>query len=80
MNYTHPTIHTALENDTIADWFLGRSNPQFDPLCDQYDHGTHGISVLIKIVPNAEIYVVRVVNDEGKVDYDYVVKVYLRLH
>jgi len=74
---THPTIRTARDNDTIVGWFPDRSNPQFDPLCDQYGHGTHGTSVLMKIAPNAEIYVARVANEGGKVDYDYAVKVRL---
>jgi hypothetical protein len=49
-----------------------------DPKNDRNGHGTHGVSVILRIAPNARVYVGRIIDDEGTIperNYPEVAKV-----
>jgi len=78
---THPEIQNAIARKQIVGFFPNSydSESTLDPRADENGHGTHGTSVLIRTAPNANIYVARVADREGKLNYDRVVEVYLYL-
>jgi hypothetical protein len=38
-----------------------------DPLNDRNGHGTHGTSILLQTAPKADVYIARVVHDDGEI-------------
>lgn len=42
---------------------------------DYHGHGTHGASVLLRTAPDAAIFVAKVTNDDGNLNYDQIIKV-----
>lgn len=61
----------------LTDYYIkcARAFPEaLDPLKDLHDRGTHAVSVLMRIVPAAAVFIARVVDDEGRLcaENDYV--------
>jgi subtilisin family serine protease len=82
VDVTHPQIGHARVTGKIKSFFpdsLERASQSdfecLDPLADRLGHGTHGTSLLLRIAPNATIYVARVAGDDGNLVYDGIVKV-----
>ena len=42
---------------------------------DYHGHGTHGVSVLLRTAPDAAIFVAKVTDNDGNLNYDQIVKV-----
>jgi len=76
---THPQIRAAL---TKFKGFFPESpdskpDSESDLFRDYHGHGTHGTSVLLRTAPNAAIYIARVTDKDGSLNYDDIVKVRL---
>jgi len=76
---THPDIQVAISRKQICRFFPETSDAEspLDPRHDENGHGTHGTSVLIRVAPNATIYVARVADAKQSLYYDHIVEVYL---
>jgi hypothetical protein len=74
---THPDVRDAFDRKQILGFFPDSSGSEsvLDPHNDEDGHGTHGTSVLIRVAPAATIYVARVTDQEGKLNYDRIVEV-----
>jgi Subtilase family len=75
---THPEIRAARDKEKLVSFIspsvLSQPDP-FDPDADTHGHGTHVASVLMRTAPDAVVYVARVADQQGRVDYDHVVEV-----
>ena len=78
---THPEVRDAFGRKQIRGFFPDSSDSEsaLDPHNDENGHGTHGTSVLIRVAPTATIYVARVADQEGNLNYDHIIKVFIHL-
>ena len=83
VDMAHPQIRAARDANRIGAFFPDfpdqTSHSDFTstyPFRDLHGHGTHGASVLLRTAPNATIYIANVVDGDGELNYDNIVKVH----
>ena len=68
IDVAHPTFQKAVLQNKIR---ASRGFPEtLEPFADGHGHGTHGGSVLLRIAPNAVLYIARIADDEGHISTD----------
>jgi len=65
---THDEIQTLEAMKSIKAW---KGFPaSLDPRRDRLGHGTHGASVFLRTAPQAELFIARVADDQGRIAPD----------
>lgn len=60
---SHPEISEALTDKKVIEC---KGFPEsLDPSQDEYGHGTHAVSVILRTMPWVSIYVARVIDENG---------------
>lgn len=65
LDKTHPSVLAAVSGDRLraVKTFSSDSTPNEDPTAnDQHGHGTHVADLILRVAPEAELYVAKVAN------------------